>query len=102
MNARDTAFFLRYHNDKATELREGIMSVLRGEGNAITRGGLLAKLPEGAHTYVVSEQPKVLDVILGNLEAEGLVLTTPKEAMSSIAAMGRRTSRYSALTSLSS
>ena len=78
MNARDTAFFLRNHNDKATELREGVMSVLRGEGNAITRGDLLAKLPEGAHTYVVSEQPKVLDVILVNLETDGLVLITRK------------------------
>jgi hypothetical protein len=78
MNARDNGFFLRYHSDKATELREGIMHVLRGERISITREDLLGKLPEGAHTYVVSEQPKVLDVILGNLEADGLIRAARK------------------------
>jgi hypothetical protein len=50
MKASDVDFFMRYHAGKATELKEGIMHVLRETDDALTRDELLAKLPEGAHS----------------------------------------------------
>ncbi|MGH9495333.1 MAG: hypothetical protein ACRD3B_10075 [Candidatus Sulfotelmatobacter sp.] len=78
MKKNDVAFFMRYHSDKATELREGIVGVLEEVKMAVTREELLAKLPQGAHDYVMSEQPRVFDVVLGNLERDGFVLATRK------------------------
>lgn len=70
MKANDIDFFRKYHSAKATEVREGVIAVLRKTSRAITREELVAKLPEGAQTYITSDQPGVLDVTLTNLANE--------------------------------
>jgi len=80
MKANDIDFFRKYHTGKATEVREGVIEVLRKASAAITREELLAGLPEGSQTYLASDQPGVFDVTLSNLESEGWITTVTRGA----------------------
>lgn len=80
MKANDIDFFQKYHTGKATEVREGVIEVLRKTPAAITREELLGGLPEGSSTYLASDQPGVLDVTLANLESEGRITTVRRGA----------------------
>ncbi len=66
----DTTFFIKYHNEKSTELWEAISGILRVSARPKTQLEIIALLPDGPSAYI-EEQSKVLEVLLQRKEHEG-------------------------------